>query len=698
MDGPRWARAAPIEGKLGQQAWNYRISFESFHPTSLIFSLLHSHRANKSLALNLRRDKAMTEATIVRPPFRELQVFAFDPSLQSEMERRTIQSVKVKIVWEDWPEDIPPESRTRKNPDGPAPGPIGEYLEVIDYDPASKQFYKPVDINSPYLLSQNGLAPSVGNPQFHQQMVYAVSMKTIGVFERALGRPVFWSPRQTDENGNYIHRFVRRLRIYPHAFQDANAFYSPSKKALLFGYFNAINDPTGHHLPGGIVFTCLSHDIIVHELSHALLDGLHRRFIIDSNPDVLAFHEAFADIMALFQHFTYPDVVRHELAKSRGRLEDRHILGDLAKEMGKAIGRSKALRSFIGEKPDPTRLKRTLQPHSRGAILVAAIFDAFLFIYNNRTADLFRIASSGTGILEPGALSPDLVNRLSIEASKSANHVLTICIRALDYLPPVDITFGDYLRALITADKDMVEDDKYGYRTAFIEAFKQHGIYPKSVKNLSEESLCWEKPDPGQEGSFTFVKSLSNEIKGWEASKNREKLWRKINIDQARSHAIFKKSWNYKGRFINGLEINSPEDIFEIHSIRPMHRIGPGGNLRTDMLVEITQKRPGFFDKSMGGLTEKDRAAEPDFWFRGGCTILVDLHTAKLRYCIYKDIASKTRYERQQEHEKSKWEAFAERAMYLQRYDASNESQLFSWLHQEIDTFDTDGEDSEYDE
>jgi hypothetical protein len=42
------------------------------------------------------------------------------------------------------------------------------------------------------------------------------------------------------------------------------------------------------------VFTCLSQDIIAHEVTHALLDGMHRRFNEPSNLDVLAFHEAFA--------------------------------------------------------------------------------------------------------------------------------------------------------------------------------------------------------------------------------------------------------------------------------------------------------------------------------------------------------------------------------------------------------------------
>ena len=75
------------------------------------------------------------------------------------------------------------------------------------------------------------------------------------------------------------------------------------------------------------------------------------------------------------------------------------------------------------------------------------MFDAFLGIYGTRTADLLRLATGGTGILQPGAIHPDLVRRLAAEAAKAAQHVLTMCIRALDYCPPVDITFGEFLRA-----------------------------------------------------------------------------------------------------------------------------------------------------------------------------------------------------------------------------------------------------------
>ena len=46
------------------------------------------------------------------------------------------------------------------------------------------------------------------------------------------------------------------------------------------------------------------------------------------------------------------------------------------------------------------------------------------------------------------------LDELSAEAERTASHMLRICIRALDYCPPVDVTVGDYLRALITADTE----------------------------------------------------------------------------------------------------------------------------------------------------------------------------------------------------------------------------------------------------
>ena len=421
------------------------------------------------------------------PPSRRLQIFSFDPSVDVDLKSAGVSRSVVNVRWE------PVRA-----------GPIGEYVEVVDIDPSSGCAYDPVNLSDEHLLARDGLAPSTGNPQFHQQMAYAVVMKTLENFEQALGRPVFWAERSRNPAGGYFdepqQRYVQRLRVYPHALREENAYYSPAKRALLFGYFNARTTDPREELPGGVVFTCLSHHIVAHETTHAILDGMYPRLLEATNHDMLAFHEAFGDLIAIFQTFTLPGVLLHQIQATRGDLRGtNHLLVRLATQFARATGRGGALRDALGPRqgdgspvaPDPDVLARTLEPHARGAILVAAVFDAFLQMYENRTVDLRRIATGGTGELPRGDIHPDLAQRFAQEASRLSQRVLTICIRALDYLPPVDVTFGDFLRALITSDADFFPDDPRRYRLAFLDAFRSRGIFPADVRALGEDTLRW---------------------------------------------------------------------------------------------------------------------------------------------------------------------------------------------------------------
>lgn len=594
-----------------------------------------------------------------RPVFRALRAYAFDPLLATQLETADINEVVLQVPWEGDP--ITGASTLQ-------PGPVGEYLEVIDVDPASQCVYPPVDLDDPVLLASRGLAPSEGNPKFHQQMVFGVAMTTIKIFERSLGRVALWSPdRVNTDKGD--QEFVPRLRIHPHALREANAYYSPDKKALLFGYFPASSEQSGLNLPGGTVFTCLSHDIIAHETTHALLDGMHRRFLEPSNPDVLAFHEAFADIVALFQHFSYPEILTHQLAKTRGDLASENLLGQLAQQFGHAIGQRGALRDALGRVdeatgkwvaaiPDPTSLERIVEPHDRGSVLVAAVFDAFRAIYRSRSADLFRIATNGTGVLPPGDIHPDLVQRLAREASVSAKHLLTMCIRALDYCPPMDLTFGEYLRALITADADLVPDDDRGYRLAVIEAFRRWGIYPRGVRSLSTENLLWDQPDQATQAAFsTFVKTfykIRNLNTEWGLTTQREAAYAQMRKNAAMIHDWIRDDSQARERLGKAFGLLLTDDapatikrdskgipVFEVHSVRPIRRVGPDGDLLQDLIVEVTQRQGGFLDPEDQARFDKGEKGfdEPDFDFRGGVTLLVDLASGKVRYGICKPMS-----------------------------------------------------------
>jgi len=174
------------------------------------------------------------------------------------LDQAIANEVTLKVAWEDL-----------------TPGPVGEYVEVIDYDPESDCFYVPVDLNAPPVLVQGGLPPAQGVPQFHQQMVYAVVMSTIRHFERGLGRTVLWAPRfEGLRDGSTREGFVQRLRVYPHALRGEQTYYSPEKRALLMGCFPMETTSAAGKRVRTTSFACLSPATVAHETAHAILHGL----------------------------------------------------------------------------------------------------------------------------------------------------------------------------------------------------------------------------------------------------------------------------------------------------------------------------------------------------------------------------------------------------------------------------------------
>jgi hypothetical protein len=304
------------------------------------------------------------------------------------------------------------------------------------------------------------------------------------------------------------------------------------------------------------------------------------------------------------------------------------------------------------------RYADTEEVHDRGSILVFAVYEAFLNIVTRRTADLIRIATGGTGVLPAGALPGDLVERLTTETCKTATQVLRMCIRALDYCPAVDLTFGEYLRALITADIDLVPDDPLGYRVAFMEAFRQRGIQPRDVRTYSQESLAWNTPE---HASPAWLRDVLKSIDlSWDQEldrsaiftlneDNRWRMWRglkKAFADDPSLYAQFGLAPDVPRFDQHGKVARTPppgESTFEVFGVRPSRRIGPDGSLRTDVVAIISQRR--------AVPTDGKDVANGWFWFRGGATLILDArkgHEA-IRYSIVKSSASTSRLERQRQ-------------------------------------------------
>ena len=373
-----------------------------------------------------------------------------------------------------------------------------------------------------------------------------------------------------------------------------------------------------------------------------------------------------------------------------------------------------ALRSAINQvdattgEPDPTLLERTVEPHDRGAILVAAVFDAFLAIYKARVADLLRLVT-GTGAAFPaGDLHPDLLNRMAGEANKAATHVLRMCIRALDYCPPVDITFGDYLRALVTADADLVEDDDLGYRVAVVEAFRRRGIYPTDCRSLSIDGLRWHTPKVPF--PIKHIPRLNLDM-----TADRREIWRRINgnseqpwVGNRKRRLVGNRELVWRWLKENGLSeeheaamglalsANAPATIersdvdglpkVEVHSVRPARRVGPDGQQIAELVVEITQSRMGYHspeEQQRADALPAGEQPEARFKFRGGCTLLIDLNTKQVRYAIRKAIRSEGRMERQRRFLFDR-SSIGLKATYFARASSYGPKEPFALLHRAL--------------
>ncbi|MFC0205850.1 gluzincin family metallopeptidase [Novosphingobium soli] len=532
------------------------------------------------------------------PLYRTLSIYALDPSVS----KLGGAIAKVKIPYEALGERL-----------------CGAIVEVDNTD-ANGTAYPAAELDSIPVLLNGGYTPSLSRPEFHQQMVYAVTMLTYANFKLALGREVPWAIAG-EQDGS------ARLRLRPFGANAANAWYDRERGEIIFGYFTATQSRPLMQAGQSLVYTSLSHDIIVHEASHALLDGLRAHFFEPTHADVLAFHEAFADLIAFFQHFAYPDVVRSALSSSRGGLANAEQLVSLAQEFGRAIGvEGPGLRTFV--KPEAHCQveydESVTDPHTRGQALTRAIFCAFDRLYQRRIRRYVRLATGGSGVLPDGELSELILEILVDEASKLASQFLTICIRAIDYCPPVDVRFGDYLRALITADIDLVPDDALAYREAIIEAFGSARIYGEGVDSMSEDALQWRKP------RTEIVTGADLKLGALHLSDDLADLHDRTDmmhlagaIGRLAADPVYAREFGLVSpravEFVEG-ETGLPT----VESVRIARRIGPDRQIAFDLVAEVTQRV----------LVRRDGKLFP---FYGGATVILD-STGKIRFIISKRV------------------------------------------------------------
>lgn len=573
----------------------------------------------------------------MNPRTRRLTIFAQDPG---------VKDINGDILKAEV--DIPAEEFEA--------GPAGYRVQVIDYDISTNIHYIPKDYNEnpggaysdPFIDKSD--AELLNDPNFHAQNVYAIIMRILARFEFALGRRISW--------GFGGHQ----IKVAPHAFADANAFYSKEDRSLLFGYFpSRKNSISSNGTANKYVFSCLSHDVVAHETTHALLDGLRGRFVTPSSPEQAGFHEGFSDVVAMLSVFSLRKVVETLIGKVDGEngessknlisvkslkketLKQSALLG-LADQMGTELQylRGDALRRSVNiegvtEKKDTflnfEKYPEFEQPHRCGELLVAAMMNAFLDVWLQR---IERLKHNNPHLTY---LDRYLVAEQGID---SAEHLLTMAIRAIDYTPPTDLKFRDYLCALITSDTEAVPNDsKYGYRQILIDSFAKYGIEPPT----SAVNCMWKKA----EGDYIYDRT------------HFESLLRDEN-------EVFRFIWD------NREEFRIDEDAYTtVQSVRPCLRVAPDGFIMRETVAEyiqISTLKAGELEQLRTPIGNK-LPEDLEVTLYGGGTLIFDEY-GRLKYHIYNRLYSPSK---QKERLKYLW-----KYGYLSNKNAFRQN-LFSNMH-----------------
>jgi hypothetical protein len=282
------------------------------------------------------------------------------------------------------------------------------------------------------------------------------------------------------------------------------------------------------------------------------------------------------------------------------------LLG-LAEQVGTSIpnGAATALRRSVELKASPRWLQDPdcEEPHRRGEILVAAVMDAFLAVW------VARVASLGT--VSRGQCDGD---RVVEEGVAAANHLLTMCIRALDYAPSTDLQYVDYLSALLTADKETVPDDsKYHYRQIIRNSFRAWGIEPVS---RPDGDGCWESFD------------------------------RRVSYRNLRSESLRRDS-DEAFRFIwqnfDALQL-AREAYTEVQAVHPVARVAPDGLIVRETVIDYLQILTvrGHELRALGLRRPEELPTSKEVRLYGGGVLVLD-EFGRLKYSIGNNVANVAR-------------------------------------------------------
>jgi hypothetical protein len=320
-------------------------------------------------------------------------------------------------------------------------GPVAKRVAILDFDPQTGMLAAPV----PFVAAPPGRAlaryqiakpDDIYGPDVIRVSAFATVLRTIYLFEDedALGRPLTWAFE------------APQLFIVPRAGQLENAFYERESHSIQFFFFPSPVDARQ------TIFTSLSRDIVSHETGHAILDGIAPDLYNCLSPQSLGLHEAVADLTALLMAFSSHTLRERVLAATGGSIRESSAFSSVAEEFGSALdSHAGYLRSLLNDKtldPQSPNCAARDEPHELSEVLSGALYTVMVKIHESLKGQLATTEGRTEYQVSGKALA------------LGANRFKQMALRALDYLPPGEISFADYGRAIVAANQGVHPGDE----------------------------------------------------------------------------------------------------------------------------------------------------------------------------------------------------------------------------------------------
>jgi hypothetical protein len=343
---------------------------------------------------------------------------------------------------------------------------LAKILKIIGFSQQQVQYFLS-DPTSPELFEWRTLPPPRQNAMFkmvqdHKNCQIAIN-DTIDSVQRVLssiGRPIKkWAA-------------TRELLVNPQAGNDTlNAFYN--RKAIKFF---CSRDKRSNR----VICLANSPDVAAHETGHAILDALRPDLWSVQSVEIWAFHEAFADIIAVQAAMQHKSILHVMLEQTHGNIRNSNIASKIGEEVGQSTGSihqciRDACTNFLYVNPKTLPIKApdyqlSSGSHSFGRVFLGMWYDMLVAIYEQ---------------------SRQSVGDLS--ALENARDIATrYLIRAALIVPKTPSFFRAVAETMLSVDRS--EGGRYS--KIMREVFENRRVLKPQIKMLSNKEVDLEKYHP----------------------------------------------------------------------------------------------------------------------------------------------------------------------------------------------------------